>query len=298
MAVLASALIIGLTLGAVYGLMAFGMVAAFRITGIVNMGQAGIAALSAGLYWKMEVAWGIPRAISLVCALVAGGVMGAALGVVIVRVRWPKVITMIFTLSITLLLFAVAAEITTPVDRLLNEAGRGMTVFGDQGVDIGYTYVTVDQIGSFVTCIVVVLVTTWVLRRTRFGLHVRVIYDDPAAAATLGIPLQSFVIRVWAIAGCLAALAGMLISVRTTLDTATILFVMVWGLSGAVLGGLESFALAFAGGLALGISQGLLGSMLTGLFGPGMENLTAIVIVATGVLYMGRRRRHLTHLQN
>jgi branched-chain amino acid transport system permease protein len=297
-AVLASALIIGLTLGAVYGLMAFGMVASFRITGVVNMGQAGIAALSAAFYWKMEVAWGISRAVSLVCAVLAGGLMGAALGIVVLRVRWPKVITMILTLSVTLLLFAVASVITTPVDRLLNEAGRGITVFGDRGFDVGYTYVTVDQIGSFVTCLVVVLLTTWVLRASRFGLYVRVIYDDPAAAATLGIPLGSFVVRVWAMAGCLAALAGMLISVRTTLDTSTILFVMVWGLSGAVLGGLESFALAFTGGLALGISQGVLGSMLTGLFGPGMENLTAIAIVAAGVLYMGGKRRHLAHLQN
>jgi branched-chain amino acid transport system permease protein len=291
-AVFLSALIIGLTFGAVYGLMAFGMVASYRITGIINMGQAGIAALSAALYWKMDTVWGVPRIVSALCAIIVGGLMGAIIGYIALKVRWPKVITMIFTLAITFLLFT-CAELTTT---LYNQSGA--TVFGDRGFNVGYTYVTEDQIGTFVTCLVVVLLTTWALRRTRFGLFVRVIYDDPVVAATLGIPLPGYVIRVWAIAGCLAALAGMLVSIRTSLDPTLILFVMVWGLASAALGGLESFALAFAGGMTLGISQGLLGGTLAGVLGPGMENLTAILIVAIGVLYMGSKRRHLAHLQN
>jgi branched-chain amino acid transport system permease protein len=143
-----------------------------------------------------------------------------------------------------------------------------------------------------------VVLTTWVLRTTRFGLFVRVIYDDPTTAATMGIPLTGYVIRVWAIAGCMAGLAGMLVTTRTTLATPLLLFVMVWGLAGAVLGGLESFGLAFAGGLLLGTADGLIGSMLAGSLGPGLENLTAILIMAAGVLYAGRRRRHLAHLQS
>jgi branched-subunit amino acid ABC-type transport system permease component len=64
-----------------------------------------------------------------------------------------------------------------------------------------------------------------------------------------------------------------------------------------VLGGLESFAMAFVGGMVLGLSQGVLGGMFASSLPPGFENLTAIVIVALGVLYAGTKRRHLAHLQ-
>jgi len=287
-----SALVIGVTLGTIYGLMAFGMVASYRISGVVNLGQAGVAALCASLYWRMEAVWAVPRPLAVPAALLLGAVLGAALGLVVLRLStWAKGLVMILTLAITLLLLA-ASDLILPLN---NPAGA--PVFGSRGFDFQLTYVTADQIGSFVTCIVVALVTTLALRRTRFGLFVRVIYDEPDTAATLGIPLTAYVIRVWALAGSMAGLAGILVSTRTTLATPLLLFVMVWGLSGAVLGGLESFALAFAGGLVLGIAEGMIGSMLAGYLAPGLENLTAVVVMAVGVLWVGRRRRHLAHLQ-
>ncbi len=293
MALFVSALILGVTLGTIYGLMAFGMVASYRISGVVNLGQAGIAALSAAVYWWMEAVAGTPRPVAVPAAILLGAVLGAALGQVTLRLSsWPKGLVMILTLAITLMLFA-AADLVLPLN---NPAGS--PVFGSRGFDFALTYVTADQIGSLATCVVVVVVTTWVLRRTRFGLFVRVIYDDPNTAATMGIPLSAYIVRVWAISGGMAGLAGILVSTRTTLATPLLLFVMVWGLAGAVLGGLESFALAFAGGLLLGIAEDLLGAELAGSLGPGLENLTAILIMATGVLYAGLRRRHLAHLQS
>jgi branched-chain amino acid transport system permease protein len=291
-ALLVSALILGVTLGTIYGLMAFGMVASYRISGVVNLGQAGIAALCASVYWRMEAVWAVPRPLAVPAAILLGGVLGAALGLVVMRLpSWPKGLVMILTLAVSLLLFA-WADLILPLN---NPAGA--PVFGSRGFDVALTYVTADQIGSFVTCLAVAAATTWALQRTRFGLFVRVIYDDPATAATMGIPLTSYVIRVWTLAGCMAGLAGMLVVTRTTLATPLLLFVMVWGLAGAVLGGLESFALAFAGGLVLGIAEGMIGSMLAGYLAPGLENLCAVVIMAVGVLWVGRRRRHLANLQ-
>ena len=52
-----SALIIGVTLGTIYGLMAFGMVASYRISGVVNLGQAGVAhssQLGRERIWELE----------------------------------------------------------------------------------------------------------------------------------------------------------------------------------------------------------------------------------------------------
>lgn len=287
-----SALIIGITLGTIYGLMAFGVVACYRISRVVNLAQAGLAALSASLYWWTATVWGAPLVLGLFGSILVGGLLGAVLGYLNLRMtNVPKGLVMIFTLTITLLLFAWVDVI------LPGYNASPPSIFGSSGFNVALTYITVDQIGSFVTAIVAVIVTTWFLRKTRFGLFVRAIYDDPQGSATVGIPLTGYVVGVWALAGCMAALGGILVSTRTGLDSPLLLFVMVWGLAGAVLGGLESFAMAFLGGMILGVTQGVLGGMFSASLPPGFENLTAIVIMAAGVLYAGMKRRHLAYLQ-
>lgn len=287
-----SALIIGVSLGTIYGLMAFGMVASYRISKVVNLGQAGIAAFGASVYWWMSSQWGAPLVVSLFGGVLVGAVLGAILGYINLKLsNRPKGLIMIFTLVVTLLLFA-WVDLIVPAYNI-----SPPSPFGSGGFAFLLTFVTWAQVGTFATCIAVVLLTTAVMRMTRFGMFVRAIYDDPSGASTVGIPLGAYVVGVWAVAGGMAGLAGILASSRVQLDSVLLLFVMVWGLAGAVLGGLESFALAFAGGVLLGVAEGLLGGMLGGDLGPGLENLSAILIMAVGVLYAGTKRRHLAHLQ-
>jgi branched-chain amino acid transport system permease protein len=290
--VFASAAIIGVFLGTIYALMALGMVAAYRINRVVNLGQAGMAAFGAAVYWWMTSVWGAPVLVALVGGIVAGGAIGALLGLANLKmVAWPRGFVMIFTLTVTLLLFAV-------VDWILPDTTVSpVSPFGAGGFNIALTYVTNHQIGTFLTCVVVAFLATWVVRKTRVGIYVRAIYDDPDGASTLGVPLGVFVVGVWATGGALAGLAGILVSPRTLLDTLLLLFVMVWALAAAILGGLESFAIALAGGLLLGLAQGIVGGVFGGQLGPGLENMAAIVVMSGGVLYAGIKHRDLAHIQ-
>jgi branched-chain amino acid transport system permease protein len=153
------------------------------------------------------------------------------------------------------------------------------------------------QIGTFITCILVTLLMGWTVTKTRMGIYVRAIYDDGDSAATLGIPLSYFVVGVWAVAGALASLAGILVSPRVTLDPYLLLFVSIWALAGSILGGLESFGIAFGGSLMVGLSQSIIGAGVFGRPGPGLENLGAILVVAVAVFYAGIKRRDLAHIQ-
>jgi hypothetical protein len=67
-------------------------------------------------------------------------------------------------------------------------------------------------------------------------------------------------------------------------------------LAGSILGGLESFGIAFVGSILVGLSQGILGGGIIHL-GPGLENLGAIAVVAVAVFYAGVKRRDLAHIQ-
>jgi branched-chain amino acid transport system permease protein len=291
-ALFVSALIIGVFLGTIYGLMAFGMVASYRISRVVNLGQAGIAALGATVFYWMTAQWGAPVIVSLIAAILVGAITGGLLGWAnLLMADWPKGFVMIFTLSICLLLFAYVDHILPPTTI------APVSPFGTGGFNFALTFVAAHQIGTFAVTIATVAAATAMIRYTRFGLFVRAIYDDPAGAATLGIPLGLYVIGVWAMAGGMASLAGILISNRTLLDTVLLLFVSVYALAGAVLGGLESFALAFGGGVLIGASEGILGGGVFGILPAGTEQLGTVVIMAIAVFVAGTKRRHLAHLQ-
>lgn len=292
-AVFESAVILGIFLGTVYALMALGIVASFRINRVVNLGIPGIAVFAATMYFQMSSVWGAPVIIALVAAVIIGAGLGALLGLCNLKMtEWPRGFVMIFTLTVTLFLFGWSDKILPPVQV------APASPFGDSGgFNVALTFVSNHQIGTFLTCILVTMLMAWSVTKSRVGIYVRAIYDDGDSAATLGIPLSYFVVGVWAVAGALAGLAGILVSPRVTLDPYLILFVSIWALAGSILGGLESFGVAFAGSMLVGLSQQLIGAGVFGRPGPGLENLGAILVVAVAVFYAGIKRRDLAHIQ-
>jgi len=287
-----SAVIIGIFTGTIYAMMALGIVASFRINRVVNLGIPGLAVFGATIYFQMSNVWGAPVLVSLLGGVLVGAAFGALLGLCNLKMtQWPRGFVMIFTLTVSLFLFGWSDKILPPIQ--ISPASP----FGDSGgFKVALTFVSNHQIGTFITCILVTLLMGFVVTKTRIGVYVRAIYDDGDSAATLGIPLGYFVVGVWAVAGALAALAGILVSPRTTLDPYLILFVTIWALAGSILGGLESFVVAFVGSILVGQSQGILGGGIIHL-GPGLENLGAIAVVAVAVFYAGVKRRDLAHIQ-
>ena len=287
-----SAVIIGIFTGTIYAMMALGIVASFRINRVVNLGIPGLAVFGATIYFQMSNVWGAPVLVSLLGGVLVGAAFGALLGLCNLKMtQWPRGFVMIFTLTVSLFLFGWSDKILPPIQ--ISPASP----FGDSGgFKVALTFVSNHQIGTFITCILVTLLMGFVVTKTRIGVYVRAIYDDGDSAATLGIPLGYFVVGVWAVAGALAALAGILVSPRTTLDPYLILFVTIWALAGSILGGLESFGIAFVGSILVGLSQGVLGGGIIHL-GPGLENLGAIAVVAVAVFYAGVKRRDLAHIQ-
>jgi branched-subunit amino acid ABC-type transport system permease component len=291
-AVFESAVIIGIFTGTIYAMMALGIVASFRINRVVNLGIPGLAVFGATVYFEMSNVWGAPVLVALLGGVAVGALFGAILGLCNLKMTaWPRGFVMIFTLTASLFLFGWSDKILPPIQ--VSPASP----FGDSGgFKVALTYVSNHQIGTFITCILVTLLMGFVVSKTRIGIYVRAIYDDGDSAATLGIPLGYFVVGVWAVAGALAALAGILVSPRVTLDPYLILFVTIWALAGSILGGLESFGIAFVGSILVGLSQGILGGGIIHL-GPGLENLGAIAVVAIAVFYAGVKRRDLAHVQ-
>jgi branched-subunit amino acid ABC-type transport system permease component len=106
--------------------------------------------------------------------------------------------------------------------------------------------------------VVTTVVLTVVFHRTRFGLATRAAADNEKGAVLLGISPDRVGALNWVIASVLAGFAVILIEPIAGLDPAATSLLVVPALAAALLGGLSSFALTAAAGLAIGMVQSLI----------------------------------------
>jgi branched-chain amino acid transport system permease protein len=94
-------------------------------------------------------------------------------------------------------------------------------------------------------------------RFSRYGLAMRAAAFDPEAALAHGISVNRVVALSWAIAGIVAALAGVTLSTGATGVDPTISFIALAAFPAMILGGLDSPGGAVLGGVVIGVTQTL-----------------------------------------
>lgn len=95
-----------------------------------------------------------------------------------------------------------------------------------------------------------------ILYRTRFGIAVRAVIDDPRAASLAGIDVPRISMLVFALASALGGLAGFLVAASQEQVTPMLgMWSTLKGMLAMMLGGLGSLPGAVAGGLALGLIE-------------------------------------------
>ena len=126
------------------------------------------------------------------------------------------------------------------------------------------------------------------LSRSRQGRALMATASDPGAAALIGLPVDRLVATGFALAGALAAIAGVIVAPGTTIEPQTGLVFGLKGLAAALLGGLVSPRRAFGAGLVFGVLEGAIASWhVPGLpsigLGPAWRDIGPL-LVAVGVL--------------
>src|SRR6267143_3355334 len=139
--------------------------------------------------------------------------------------------------------------------------------------------VNISQFDLFAAFIAGALVAVLALlfQKTRIGRALRAVADDHQAALAVGIPLQHIWAIVWAVAGFVALVAGVMWCVRNGVQYA-LTFVALKALPVLILGGFESILGAIIGGLIIGASEKLAEVYLGPYVGGGIESWFAYVI--------------------
>jgi branched-chain amino acid transport system permease protein len=245
-----SATVSALSLGAIYALAASGLVVTYTTTGIFNFAQGAIGMVMAYIFWQCTQSWGWPQLPSvLLVVFVIAPAFGVLLYVVLMRhlVGADLVVQIMATIGLMVGLIGLAAFVWDP------QNFRQVPYFLDgQGFHVGDTFVLWHRAIAVVVGVVAAVGLRTFLRRTRTGLAMRAVVDDPDLAALHAAPPARVSALAWAISASLAATAGLLLAPEVQLSIEGLTLLIIDAFAAAILGRLRSLPLTVAGGILLG----------------------------------------------
>jgi branched-subunit amino acid ABC-type transport system permease component len=250
---IAQTLVGGLIVGCVYALIALGMSLIFSMSRVINLAQGAFVVLAALTAVKLDKAVGNPVLLMLVVAAIFAVVL-AVVDVVVIRPAARRagpdrmlLITVGLLQAIGGLLLVVWGNL--PYTMPSFSATTTVSVFG---VKLATQYFWIVGV-----LLLSVLALWLLLQRTGLGLTMRATAQDPDAASLMGVNVDRVRLVAFSLAGVMAALAGTTIVPLTFLQYDTVVPYAVNGFIAAVIGGLGSSSGAVAGGLLLGVLEGV-----------------------------------------
>jgi branched-chain amino acid transport system permease protein len=238
----------GLSLGAVYALVAMGFSLVYRTMGLVNFAHADIAMIGAYAASTFYLTYKLPFAVAMVVSIVVTG----AIGLVIERVLRPLEnkdfdLMLIGTIGFGIVLQAVAILIWGTTGRAVRSPVQSAPL------DLfGVRVRTYDLLVMGVAALAVVGLA-WFLARTKRGAAMQAVAMDHEAATAVGINVGRSNALAFSIGAGLAALAGGLVGPMLYVDASLGGALGIKGFAAAMLGGFGSIPGAVVGGLAIGV---------------------------------------------
>ncbi len=243
--------VVGLVVGCIYAMAASGLVLTYTTSGIFNFAHGAIGMVMAFAFWDLSEnrGWPVPLALVAVLGVIAPLTGALVERFVIRRLRGaPVEVTLVVTLALLLALLYGSYVLWDPT--LARPLPR---FFGNNAVRILGVNVSYHQLIVVATAVLVAVGLRFVLYRTRTGLAMRAVVDDPELTALTSAEPDRITALSWAMGASLAGLAGVLIAPLTTLDALTLTLLVVNSYAAAMFGRLRSLPLTFAGGIGLGL---------------------------------------------
>ena len=279
-------LVIGIVNGAVYALIALGLVLVYRSSGIFNFAQAEFGTIAVyGAFWLFS--YGVPFT-DLRPGYVPSAAFGVLCGVVasLLTERFvirplsdsPKVTLLVATAGIALLSIGVsfwrtgdnALKFFDPLTKAKGIELAGVQVSGQRLLTLLLLGVAVGLLVAFF--------------RSPYGLAVLAASQDADASALVGLDVKRISMMVWGIAGLLGASAGILLQGGNSFAPGAITsLALIPGFTAAVIGGLTSLPGAVAGGMIIGLLESF-GRLSTFDAIPGASSVSVFIVLLAVLL--------------
>ncbi|HEX4904211.1 MAG TPA: ABC transporter permease [Acidimicrobiales bacterium] len=269
----------GIATGALYGLIAVGIILIYRTNRIINFAAAAIGAVPAVFAVLLQAIKGTPYWLTFVISVVGGLALGGLSDFLVIR-RFrnaPRLILTVATIGIAQLLAFVCihipgwlgseditANVKTPWASLRVETSSGNLLYN----------------GDYIFSVVMVLAMAGGLaaffRFTKMGIALRASAENADRALLLGIPVKTVGTISWMIAGLFGAMTIFLRSplVGVPVDGTLGYQVLLFAFAAAVMARMESVSLAVLAGFAVGILE------QSSVYSTGSNDLSAAIMLA------------------
>jgi branched-chain amino acid transport system permease protein len=263
-------LIGGLLSGVMYALVAIGFVLIYKASGVFNFAQGAMVFFAALTCVGLMDKFGLSLWLAIPGTIVVMVILGLCIERVVLRplVNQPEITLFMATIGLTFFIEGLAQLLwgnqvhklelpieDVPLQFLMDKFGIIVSQFDVMAAGV---------------CAIMVAVLSLVFSKTKVGRALRAVADDHQAALAVGIPLQRIWAILWAVAGMVALVAGLLWGARNGVQFA-LTFIALKALPVLILGGFTSVPGAIVGGLIIGASEKLAEVYIGPMVGGGIE---------------------------
>lgn len=282
-------LINGLSLGAIYALIALGYTMVYGILRLINFAHGEVFMFGAYLGYFGAIGLGVEHfealgrgfPIYLALLVLVAAMSGAALlGILIESVAYrpvrsaPRLTPLITAIGVSLLLQNVALLLFSPNPR------RFPPILTEIRFQFGGVIVTNIKLTIFIVTVTLMGALTLLIHRTTWGRAARATSANLAAAELMGIDTNSVIRRTFAIGSALAAAGGILFGLdQITINPQMGVLTGIKAFVAAVLGGIGNLPGALLGGILIGVAE----QLTAGYLSPDYRDAITFVILI-GVL--------------
>ena len=247
-------LVSGLSLGSVYAIIALGYTMVYGIAKMLNFAHGDVIMVGAYVCFFAFTRYGLNPFISVILAML----VCTCLGIVIEKLAYkplraaPSLAVLITAIGVSYLLQNLALLFWSSNPKVFN------SIIPNKSIDIGGLTVSYITLLTIAVCIVIMIVLTTFINKTKLGKAMRAVSEDKGAAQLMGIDVNTTISVTFAIGSGLAAIAGVLLcSAYPNLTPTTGSMPGIKAFTAAVFGGIGSIPGAFLGGLMLGVIENL-----------------------------------------
>lgn len=246
-------LVSGVMVGAIYGLMALGIVLIYKSSGIFNIAVGEMTAFGCFVGWALLVQLGLP--LWLMFAGLFPVALLLALGVERFFMRPLIGQPMLAAIMITIALMEILAGVIT---LLWPGATRVFPQILPSGViKAGEIIVSFEGLSIFIICMLAFSIFVIFFQRTKLGLIMRASSEDQQLAQSQGVNVSRMVATAWFIAAITAFGGGVLLGTLHAVNQTGISALGLKAFPAVIVGGLESIPGAIVGGLLVGVFETL-----------------------------------------
>ena len=246
----------GLSLGAVYSLVAIGFVLIYKATDVLSFAQPALVVVGAGLISALAVDRGVPFWIAFIVGILLTGIIGLVMERTFLRpmVGEPVFSVAILTIGIDILLRTVLNNWIGLNPRYLGDPFQSFGNFGS--VNVGGVTLKYLEIAALFTGVALIILLSVFFKRSKYGVAMMATSYDQEAALAQGINVGRIFGLVWLISGVLAGFAGFFITGGFNTLTLASFLSALRVLPAVAIGGLDSIPGAVIGSLIIGLTQG------------------------------------------